>query len=110
MVGGGASGPASFTPPLELPPELELLVPLDPEEDPSPLLPFDPLEPLEEGAADEPSSSSVGGSVPDWELPGGPNSSVLLEPLHATTARSRDEEAKRTWSFMDEESRGESPT
>ena len=110
--GEAASVPASFGPPLEVPPDVDpLLVPDDP------LVPEElalggrsPLEPLEPGTVpDDPSPSDVPGSAPSCVLPGGPKSSVLLAPLHATTARRSEEGAISKRSFIDD-SRGESPT
>jgi hypothetical protein len=117
LGGAGASFPASFGPPLELPldplePLLEL-VPLVPEDEPeldevSPLDPLDPLDP-DDVVPDDPSSFDEPGSVPNCELPGGPNSSVLLAPLQAATASRNEAGASRKRSFIDG-SRGELPT
>lgn len=99
--------PASFGSPPELPLEPPLEVePVEPELELELVLPLPPLEPLGD-VPDEPSSSAPG-SVPDCELPAGPNSSVLLAPLHATMASRSDDGASRFRNFI-MGSRGEVP-
>jgi hypothetical protein len=93
---GGASGPASFTFPLEpLEPEEPLdpeepLEPLEPEEplDPDvPLVPLAPEEPLVPLAPDDPLVPPTG-SVPDRDVPGPSNSSFDPAPPQAMTRES----------------------
>lgn len=68
--------------------------PLDPDEPLEPELPLDPLDPddpLDPLPPEEPSP----GSLPNVDVPGGPNSSVELAPLHAATTKTRPEMASK---------------
>ena len=105
FAGGGASGPASFGPPLELEP----LVPDEPDEplssssSSSPSSPTVPLEPDELVLPDDDDEfcSGVLGLAPRFELSdGAKRSPVFSAPLHATTTRSAAADPTRRRSFI----------